>query len=162
MDSSVESLLDAYLFETNSLLMDLDELLINAEKNESLSQDDVNEIFRSMHTIKGSSAMLEFTSITEIAHHIEDLFFYIRENGIDSLDENHKKALFNLMFKSTDKLREEVQKVENSEPLDTNIEPFVAEINGLLNEISGKGAAADKQAPAAGGAAASAAGVQAQ
>lgn len=34
MDSSVESLLDAYLFETNSLLMDLDELLINAEKNE--------------------------------------------------------------------------------------------------------------------------------
>ena len=158
MDSSVESLLDAYLFETNSLLMDLDELLINAEKNESLSQDDVNEIFRSMHTIKGSSAMLEFTSITEIAHHIEDLFFYIRENGIDSLDENHKKALFNLMFKSTDKLREEVQKVENSEPLDTNIEPFVAEINGLLNEISGKGAAADKQAPAAGGAAAPAAG----
>ena len=82
MDSSVESLLDAYLFETNSLLMDLDELLINAEKNESLSQDDVNEIFRSMHTIKGSSAMLEFTSITEIAHHIEDLFFYIRETAL--------------------------------------------------------------------------------
>ena len=45
MDSSVESLLDAYLFETNSLLMDLDGLLINAEKSESLSQDDVNEIF---------------------------------------------------------------------------------------------------------------------
>ena len=58
MDSSVESLLDAYLFETNSLLMDLDGLLINAEKSESLSQDDVNEIFRSMHTIKCSSAML--------------------------------------------------------------------------------------------------------
>ena len=151
MDSSVESLLDAYLFETNSLLMDLDELLINAEKNESLSQDDVNEIFRSMHTIKGSSAMLEFTSITEIAHHIEDLFFYIRENGIDSLDEEHKKELFNLMFKSTDKLREEVQKVENSEPLDTNIEPFVAEINGLLNRISGK-ADDSAQASRAGGA----------
>lgn len=139
MDSSMESLLDAYLFETNSLLLDLDELLINAEKNEELTQDDVNEIFRSMHTIKGSSAMLEFTSLTEIAHHIEDLFFYIRENGIDSLDEKQKKDLFNLMFKSTDKLREEVQKVENSEPLDTNIEPFVTEINSLLNNISGKG-----------------------
>ncbi|MBR5230051.1 MAG: chemotaxis protein CheA [Firmicutes bacterium] len=139
MDSSVESLLDAYLFETNSLLLDLDQLLINAEKNESLTQDDVNEIFRSMHTIKGSSAMLEFTSLTEIAHHIEDLFFYIRENGIDSLDDKHKKDLFNLMFKSTDKLREEVLKIENNEPLETNIEPFVTEINSLLNEISGKG-----------------------
>ena len=93
MDSSVESLLDAYLFETNSLLMDLDELLINAEKNESLSQDDVNEIFRSMHTIKGSSAMLEFTSITEIAHHIEDLFFYIRENGIPVTEETWARIL---------------------------------------------------------------------
>ena len=150
MDSSLESLLDAYLFETNSLLMDLDELLINAEKNESLTQDDVNEIFRSMHTIKGSSAMLEFTSLTEIAHHIEDLFFYIRENGIDSLDEKHKKDLFNLMFKSTDKLREEVEKVENNEPLDTNIEPFVSEINSLLNEISGKGNDANPAASASG------------
>lgn len=139
MDSSVESLLDAYLFETNSLLLDLDQLLINAEKNKSLTQDDVNEIFRSMHTIKGSSAMLEFTSLTEIAHHIEDLFFYIRENGIDSLDEKHKKDLFNLMFKSTDKLREEVLKIENDEPLETDIEPFVSEINSLLNEISGNG-----------------------
>ena len=155
MDSSVESLLDAYLFETNSLLMDLDGLLINAEKSESLSQDDVNEIFRSMHTIKGSSAMLEFTSITEIAHHIEDLFFYIRENGIDSLDEKHKKDLFNLMFKSTDKLREEVQKVENNEPLDDNIEPFVSEINSLLKEISGKGDSSS-QASAGGGASADA------
>ncbi len=74
----------------------------------------------------------------EIAHHIEDLFFYIRENGIDSLDQAHKSELFNLMFKSTDKLRSEIEKVENNEPLETNIDSFVAEINGLLDKISGK------------------------
>lgn len=138
MDASMEGLLETYLFETNSLLDGLDELLINAEKIGDFSEDDVNEIFRSMHTIKGSSAMLEFNCLMEIAHHIEDLFFYIRENGIDSLDQTHKSELFNLMFKSTDKLRSEIEKVENNEPLETNIDSFVSEINGLLDKISGK------------------------
>ncbi len=138
MDASMEGLLETYLFETNSLLDGLDELLINAEKIGDFSEDDVNEIFRSTHTIKGASAMLEFNFLMEIAHHIEDLFFYIRENGIDSLDQAHKSELFNLMFKSTDKLRSEIEKVENNEPLETNIDSFVAEINGLLDKISGK------------------------
>ena len=138
MDNNLDNLLDTYLFETNSLLEQLDELLINAEKNTDFTSDDVNEIFRIMHTIKGSSAMLEFTSLMTIAHHIEDLFFYIRENGISKLDSTHKSELFNLMFKSTDKLREEVQKVENNEPLSTNIDNVIAEINSFLDKISDK------------------------
>ena len=134
----MDNMLEMYLYETNTLLEQLDELLIEAEKNKDFTTNDVNEIFRSMHTIKGSSAMLEFNFLMEIAHHIEDLFFYIRENGIDSLDQAHKSELFNLMFKSTDKLRSEIEKVENNEPLETNIDSFVAEINGLLDKISGK------------------------
>lgn len=136
MDNNLDNLLDTYLFETNSLLEQLDELLINAERNTDFSPDDVNEIFRIMHTIKGSSAMLEFTSLMTIAHHIEDLFFYIRENGISRLDNSQKSELFNLMFKSTDKLREEVRKVENNEPLSTNIDSIISEINSFLDKIS--------------------------
>ena len=136
MDASMEGLLETYLFETNSLLDGLDELLINAEKIGDFSEDDVNEIFRSMHTIKGSSAMLEFNFLMEIAHHIEDLFFYIRENGMDSLDESHKTDLFNLMFQSTDALRVEVEKIENDEPLSTNIDPIINNINSFLEKIS--------------------------
>ena len=44
-----------------------------------------------MHTIKGSSAMMEFNSISTIAHRIEDVFFYIRDKGIETLDPEHKK-----------------------------------------------------------------------
>ncbi len=138
MDASMEGLLETYLFETNSLLDGLDELLINAEKIGDFSEDDVNEIFRSMHTIKGSSAMLEFNFLMEIAHHIEDLFFYIRENGIDSLDQAHKSRPYETGVKSEERLRGEVGRVENNEPLETNIDSFVAEINGLLDKISGK------------------------
>lgn len=152
MDNTLDNLLDTYLFETNSLLEQLDELLINAEKNADFTSDDVNEIFRIMHTIKGSSAMLEFSSLMTIAHHIEDVFFFIRENGISSLSSSHKSELFNLMFKSTDKLREEVRKVEKNEPLSTNIDSIIQEINSFLDKISkdggGKKASAAPQAAA--------------
>lgn len=151
MDNTLDNLLDTYLFETNSLLEQLDELLINAEKNADFTSDDVNEIFRIMHTIKGSSAMLEFSSLMTIAHHIEDVFFFIRENGISSLSSSHKSELFNLMFKSTDKLREEVRKVEKNEPLSTNIDSIIQEINSFLDKISkdGGGKKASAAPPAA-------------
>ena len=94
----MDNMLEMYLYETNTLLEQLDELLIEAEKNEDFTTNDVNEIFRIMHTIKGSSAMMEFSPLMEIAHHIEDLFFYIRENGLDAMNKSHKNDLFNLMF----------------------------------------------------------------
>lgn len=149
MDNSMDNLLDTYLFETNSLLEQLDELLINAEKDRDFTSDEVNQIFRIMHTIKGSSAMLEFDSLMTIAHHIEDLFFYIREHGMEGIDSSSKTDLFNLMFKSTDQLREEIQKVENNEPLSTNIDTIIAEINSFLDKISsGQSGAPDAAAPA--------------
>lgn len=146
MDNGMEGMLDTYLFETNSLLDQLDEMLVKDEKIGDFSSDDVNEIFRIMHTIKGSSAMMEFGSLASIAHHIEDLFFYIRDKGIDSLDPEHKKELFNLMFRSEDCLRGQVEKVENGEPLDTDMDSFASEINGFLKKISGA-AAEEPEAP---------------
>lgn len=155
MDSSI---LDTYLYEENNLLDQLDEMLVADEKNGDFSTDDVNEIFRIMHTIKGSSAMMEFNSISTIAHHIEDVFFYIRDKGIETLDPEHKKELFNLMFRSEDYLRSEIEKVEQGVPLSTDIDAFSNEINSFLKKISGAAPAqpeASQAAPAASGAPAS-------
>ena len=154
MDSSI---LDTYLYEENNLLDQLDEMLVADEKNGDFSTDDVNEIFRIMHTIKGSSAMMEFNSISTIAHHIEDVFFYIRDKGIETLDPEHKKELFNLMFRSEDYLRSEIEKVEQGVPLSTDIDAFSNEINSFLKKISGAAPAqpeASQAAPAASGTAA--------
>lgn len=145
MDNGMDNMLDMYLFETNSLLEQLDELLIEAEKAGDFTVDDVNEIFRIMHTVKGSSAMMEFSSLMQIAHHIEDLFFFIRENGLDSLDSSHKSILFDLMFRSTDLLRAEVSKVENNEPLSDNVDNLTQEINSFLKKISKENNQAGKE-----------------
>ncbi len=134
MENINDGLLDTYLFECNSLLERLDEILIDAERSGDLSIDDVNEIFRSMHTIKGSSAMMEFQPLMEISHHVEDLFFVIRENGMDSLSQKQKNELFNLLFRCVDRLREDLEKVTNGEELNMNIDGFIAEINSFLSE----------------------------
>lgn len=136
----MENMLDMYLFETNSLLEQLDEILLEAEKAETFTIDDVNEIFRIMHTIKGSSAMMEFSSLMKIAHRIEDLFFLIRENGVTFFSDICKEAehheLFDILFRSIDFMRAEVEKIENNEPLTDNIDSFVSDINTFLNKIS--------------------------
>ena len=62
----MDNMLEMYLYETNTLMEQLDELLIEAEKNATFTTNDVNEIFRIMHTIKGSSAMMEFSTLMEI------------------------------------------------------------------------------------------------
>lgn len=93
--------------------------------------------------------MMEFSPLMEIAHHIEDLFFYIRENGLDAMNKSHKNDLFNLMFQSTDALRREVEKLENDEPLSTNIDNVITDINSFLEKISGKSASGDEKAEVA-------------
>jgi len=141
----MEGMLDTYLLETESLLDKLDEMLIADEKVGDFSTDDVNEIFRIMHTIKGSSAMMEFTPISNIAHHIEDMFFFIRDKGIDSLNTEQKNELFDLMFRSEDYLRSGLEKVKAGEALDNDVDAFAREINNFLAKISGKGGEEKKE-----------------
>ena len=44
------------MFETTTLLEQLDEILLRAEKSGGWTRKSVNEIFRIMHTIKGSAS----------------------------------------------------------------------------------------------------------
>lgn len=138
MDNGMDSMLDMYLFETNSLIAQLEEILIAAEQDKDFTEEHINEIFRIMHTIKGSSAMMEFSSLMNISHRIEDMFFYIREKGMDGISEENRKELFDLVFNSVDYISGEIHKLENGEPFDNNIDPYIDKINRYLEKISGK------------------------
>ena len=151
-------MLEAYLFEMHSLLEQLDDLVLSSEQAKTFSQDAVNEIFRIMHTIKGSSAMMEFNSLMTIAHRIEDLFYVIRDKTMDAIPEHLHPELFDLIFQSIDFFRAEIEKIENDEPLSTSIDEFLNKINTFANKISGaaeEDAAEDAPAEPAGDAAGS-------
>ncbi|HBD64635.1 MAG TPA: chemotaxis protein CheA [Clostridiales bacterium] len=134
MDNNLDSVLDMYLFEANSLLEQLDDILLRAESEQAFDKECIDEIFRIMHTIKGSSAMMQFNSIMTISHKVEDLFYYIRENGVNH---RYNEQLVNLVFKFTDFIKGEITKIEEGQELEENLEAFEAEIIGFLNKISG-------------------------
>lgn len=145
-------LMEAYLFEMNTLLEQLDDLVLAAEKAETFSQDDVNEIFRIMHTIKGSSAMMEFHSLMTISHRIEDLFYIIREKTMDGIHASLHPELFELIFQSIDFFRGEVGKLQNNESPTECIDSFLEKINRFSKKIQdGEPSAQPQNTPAAQG-----------
>ncbi len=143
MGSGNDSILDMYLYETNTLLEQLDGILLAAEAADTFSEDSVNEIFRIMHTIKGSSAMMEFSSLMTVAHRIEDLFFLIREKTMEVVPEQTRPELFDMLFQAVDFFRGEIEKVESDEPLSQSIDHIVSKINSLIDKIQGTAAAPD-------------------
>ena len=122
MSAGSDSILDAFLYETNTLLEQLDSIVLAAEQQDSFSQEDINTIFRIMHTIKGSSAMMEYNSLMTIAHRAEDLFAIIRDKTMDVVPEELRPELFDLLFQTIDFFRQELEHIENEQPLTEDID----------------------------------------
>lgn len=138
-----ESILETYLYETNTLLEQLDSIVLAAEHADTFTQSDVDEIFRIMHTIKGASAMMEYEPLTMVAHRIEDMFFIIREKSMESVPDADRALLFDMMFMAVDFFRGEVEKVQSGQPLSNDIGKLLEKINSLIVKIEGGAAEAE-------------------
>ncbi|MCL2034622.1 MAG: chemotaxis protein CheA [Oscillospiraceae bacterium] len=146
--SANDSMLEMFLFEMSSLIDQLDEILLTSEKNQALTEDDVNEIFRIMHTIKGSSAMMEFDVIAAVTHKLEDTFFYIRENGIE---QQFFTPLFDVMLDATDFLKTQLEAIQNGDELSAGnpeLEERVLGVLAMLNGTASPGEGAASPPPA--------------
>ena len=140
MSTGNDSILDAYLYETNTLLEQLDSIVLASEEKDTFSEEDINTIFRIMHTIKGSSAMMEYRSIMTIAHRAEDLFSIIRDKSMDIVPEANRPELFELLFQTIDFFRQEIDHIENGQPLTENIDSLLQKVNTLIQQIQNTGA----------------------
>lgn len=110
-----DHMLEVFLFETNELMEQLEEQLLHIEDSKKMTKENINEIFRIMHTVKGSSAMMQFDEISHLTHSLEDLFFYIRENGLEGIDADE---ITEVGFVTIDFIRNEVIKLEQGKVSD--------------------------------------------
>lgn len=74
-----EPLLEMFLFESSQLIEQLEEYIIDIEQEQQITQETIQEIFRIMHTLKGSAAMMGCDGLAKLAHALEDLFDVIRD-----------------------------------------------------------------------------------
>lgn len=137
IDPSMEPMLETFIYESNTLLEQLDEILLESEKSKNLSEEHINEVFRIMHTIKGSSAMMEFNGISTLAHAVEDVFFILRENPERLASVN--EALFDVVFQASDFLKSEVESVEAQGEADQDPSGMIAELERLASIMRGEG-----------------------
>lgn len=66
-----------FIDEAQEHLERLNQGLVSLEQNQAHGED-INALFRSAHTIKGSARMLKLSPINELAHAIEDLLSVLR------------------------------------------------------------------------------------
>ena len=124
-----ESILEMFIFETYEMIEQLQQLIIDSEKEKRLEPDAINEIFRIMHTIKGSSGMMMFSNISNVSHKIEDLFYFIRESKPKKIDYS---VLTDLVLEGSDLIRLETEKINNGKEADGDFTFFIEKVSEFL------------------------------
>ncbi len=132
-DFDRESMLDMFVYEMNQLIESLESTVLKAESG--FGESDINEIFRVMHTIKGSSAMMMFDAISHTAHAIEDMFFYLREEKPTDVD---SEKIADVVLESMDFIKGEIAKIESGSTPDGVPDNIIENIGVVLSEIKGE------------------------
>lgn len=132
---NTEGMLDIYLFENGQLLERLQEIVLEQKDEECFDEESINEIFRTMHTIKGSSGIMMFDEITTIAHKLEDVFFYLRESQPKNVPHIQ---LVEHVLEVADFITGELEKLQNGDKADGVAKDLVEKIDDFLNSIKGK------------------------
>lgn len=133
-ESGMESMIDMYIYESTSLIETLDQIMMRTETNNKFDEEDINEIFRIMHTIKGSSAMMGLENMSTLAHRIEDMFFIIREEKPE-IEPSQSQILFQLVFDSSDLFKAEIDMLQDDDSVPTDFSPQIAKIESFVEYL---------------------------
>lgn len=138
---SREPMLDMFIFETVEMTEQLQQIIIDSEKTKKLEESAINEIFRIMHTIKGSSGMMMFDNIAKLSHTIEDIFYFIRESKPKKIDYS---SLTDLVLEGSDFIKAEIEKLNNEMDADGDFTVFIEKANEFLYLLREENSISDK------------------
>lgn len=106
------SIIEFFLVEAGEHLQNLNKGLLSLEKSPS-DMDLIDELFRAAHTLKGSSAMMGFQGISDVAHTAEDMLSQFRSGTLPI-----RKETLNFLFDSVDAVKLMVDGVAANQPED--------------------------------------------
>ncbi len=129
---NTEGMLDMYLFENEQLLEQLQETVLEQKDAECFDEDSINEIFRTMHTIKGSSGIMMFDNITAVSHKLEDVFYYLRESHPENVPH---LELVEHVLEVEDFISSEMEKIRNGDSVDGDASDIIKNLDKFLDKI---------------------------
>ncbi|NLM52487.1 MAG: chemotaxis protein CheA [Firmicutes bacterium] len=138
-----ESMLEIFLFETEQNIEQLENIVLISEKANTYSEESIREIFRIMHTIKGSAAMMMLNNLSTLAHRMEDLFYFLREAKPHNVDYS---ALSDLILDGIDFIKSELEKLQTGGKADGDAAALNDKIQNFLAQLKEENAAAVESA----------------
>ncbi len=117
----MEDLSEKFIDEANELLEKLEESLLELENN---PEDNIriNEVFRVMHSLKGTGAMFGFGELSSFTHELESVYELVRSHKLEI-----SKHLLDITFKSIDMIKSLLHHADQPSVIQQK-EVFVAEI----------------------------------
>ena len=116
--------LEIFFSETDELLKSAEESLLALE-SEPESASDIEQLFRSVHTMKSGAAMVGFVGISEYAHDVENLLERLRSSNL-AVTNN----LITFLLDAIDFIRSMVDQVSRGEP-----EPDQEVLNQRISQV---------------------------
>ena len=127
-----EPMVEVFIYETRQFLEQLEQVALASEDSGSFQPEDVNEVFRAMHTIKGSAAMMLYDEISHLAHAVEDIFFYIRELHPEKIDVS---AVTDIVLTAVDFMNGELDKLDSGGQPDASSEGLQKSTHDFLRNF---------------------------
>lgn len=111
--AELESMVELYQRETAELMEEFDTRLTGAMQQNRFSAEDIHAVFRVVHTIKSSAAMMGLQDISSCTHRMEDLFLLFRDRPERAY--GHENRVFDLMFSFSDYIETENRRISQKD-----------------------------------------------
>jgi two-component system chemotaxis sensor kinase CheA len=121
----MQEIVDDFLLEADELVEGLDNAFVKLESSPH-DLDLLNEIFRSVHTIKGTSSFLGFEQVTTLSHKMEDVLNKLRKSELTVTSE-----IMDVLLQGLDQLKVLLDKVRERSNESVEIDDLVARLIAL-------------------------------
>ena len=133
VDPDMKEIFDSFIVETNELLERLDFQLVELEKTPD-NTDLLNDVFRSFHTVKGTSGFLGLEKLTQVTHKCEDILNKLRK-GEAKLDSQIMDGILNAF----DKIKELVVCIEANKNENVEISETIDLLAHIIEKLESSG-----------------------
>jgi len=138
-----EEIIRFFIEEGKEHLDTLEKGLINLQATMQ-DNEQINEMFRAAHSVKGGAAMLGFSSIQKVSHRLEDYFKILKDNTELPIDQK----LESLFLKGLDALRDLLEMLqgpfglrdEDANKVLEDVEPLFGDLKSHLDYLLAGGA----------------------
>jgi two-component system chemotaxis sensor kinase CheA len=129
---NMEEVREVFTAECSEILQKMESILLELEEVEVPPEEKIHELFRFIHTIKGSAGIFGYEAIVSFTHIVESLLDKIREGILP-----FKKESIGLLLDCRDHISELIESAANGNPLERNTIKNQEKLTGILENLLG-------------------------